>query len=959
MVKKTLLSLAIAASTAGLTACNISSTADNNEVATDPVLAGQPGQQASSTAVIFSAARGNLPVNTDFLFASASATDGTAALDGEDPVTNMVNDMAGFSATATIDLAFTAALDPATVIAGSSVWLVELKSKEDNSLIDSLDLASIVAVAPANPFADGADQLAPGTDYVAEYVEMDNGASPTIRIHPLKPLDPKTKYIVIVTDKLKDSNGVTVVASSEYAHTSSSDELVSASLAPVRAAVQGWEQLAGGFLAAATTQTQDNIILSFAFTTEENDDILLSMAAPENYVYGLFADTVGLEGAVGEEKVATAIATVATILQMPFATDAEKLAVRNTATYKTALANGVAEELVGEAGVNQIIAAVAPAVAGVDGAVDTAEEGLLVKLSAIYASTLQNAAANGAGALLKGAAHRPASQDFVAIAGGSGIVAIPHDNTGLNLTNPFAASMQGMLTLPQFMEKKSVDPDSFWKSRDENGISSVGAVLDGAFGNDPLTNPPKDSDGTGNVTYRFPFAQHVEDIKVPVLVTYPTVGGGCTKPADGWPVVIFQHGITTDRTASLGFANSMAAAATGCFATVAMDLPTHGLDASTTDRNGTATRYSAFNAFNVAGHVDANPLVTPFSATLAGLVAAEVTTYAGLAERHENLALNAAQQAVPMSFVAGEESGNSGDMFINLTNMQQTRDHIRQAVMDMLNLNASIANMDIDGAGAGDLDEDNIHFVGHSLGAITGLTFAAVNNAVASNAAIADKEVNSLKTVVLANPGGQLPKLLENSPSFSAKILPGLAAGAGLTQGMTDLEKFFGVFQAPLDSADPVNFTDLLKSTNTPVLMFEMVGGGAVNATDSNTDEMAGKVTGLPDTLIAAGGYPADTVVPNNANPALNSVSTGLSYLAGTDPLISQLELTTVTASITDTDTNLMVVSKLKEGTHGTISSADAVTVFQEMIMQTASFFRDEGQSLDVTDTDQLQVPAE
>jgi len=960
MVKKTLLSLAIAASTAGLTACNISSTADNNEVATDPVLAGTPGQEAEFTAVVFSAGRSELPVNTDFLFATAAATDGTASLaDTAPPVTNMINDLAGFSATATIDLAFTAALDPATVVAGSSVWLVELKSKEDNSLIDSLDLASIVAVAPANPFADGADQLSPGTDYVAEYVEMDNGASPTIRIHPLKPLDPKTKYIVIVTDKLKDSNGKTVVASSEYAHVASNDGLISPSLAPVRTAVQGWEQLAGGFLAAATTQTQDNIILSYAFTTEANDDILLSMAAPENYVLGLFADTVGLEGAVGAETVATAIATVATILQMPFATDAEKLAVRNTATYKSSLANGVAEQLVGEAGVNQIIAAVQEAVLGAGEVADTAQEIGAVKLSEIYASTIQNTAANGAGALLKGAAHRPSSQDFVAIAGAGGIVAIPHDNTGLNLTNPFATSMQGMLTLPQFMARKSVDGASFWKSRDADGISSVGGVLDGAFGNDPLSTPPKDDDGTGNVTYRFPFAQHVEDIKVPVLVTYPTVGGGCTKPANGWPVVMFQHGITTDRTASLGFANSMAAAATGCFATVAMDLPTHGLDASTTDRNGAATRYSAFNAFNVAGHVDANPLVTPFSATLAGLAALDVTTYAGLAERHENLALNAAQQPVAMSFVAGEESGNSGDMFINLINMQQTRDHIRQAVMDMLNLNASIAGMDIDGAGAGDLDEDNIHFVGHSLGAITGLTYSAVNNAVANNAAITDKAVNSLKTVVLANPGGQLPKLLENSPSFSAKILPGLAAAAGLTQGMTDLEKFFGVFQAPLDSADPVNFTDLLKSTNTPVLMFEMVGGGAVSATDSNTDAMAGKVTGLPDTLIGAGGYPADTVVPNNANPALNGVATGLSYLAGTDPLVSQLGLATVTASIAPDTANLMVVSKLKEGTHGTISSGDAVTVFAEMIGQTASFFATAGKGLTVGDADQLQVPAE
>jgi pimeloyl-ACP methyl ester carboxylesterase len=912
----------------------------------------------------------------------------------------MINDLAGFSATASIDLAFTAALDPATVVAGSSVWLVELKSKEDNSLIDALDLTSIIEVAPANPFADGEDQLVPGQDYLAEYVAMDNGATPTIRIHPLKPLDPKTKYIVIVTDKLKDANGITVVSSSEYAHTSSNEELVSASLAPVRAAVQGWEQLAGGFLTVATAaaQTQDNIILSYAFTTEANDDILLSMAAPENYISNLLTDTKTLEGLLGADTVALLVAGTAQLLNATNAategwvdidpsTAAGTLAARNTPEYKALVTSQVAQSIIGPGAAQGAVAALTAggaAATQVNGAFaiwngtagneakqipadpatwtsvhyDYIARALGTYSDATDTATYIALASNGAGALLKAAAHRPASRDFVAIAGGGGIVNIPHDATGLDLTNPFATSMQGMLTLPQFMAKKSVDGSSFWKSRDPDGTSSVGDVIDGAFGNEASTTPPKDDDDTNNVTYRFPFAQWIEDIKVPVLVTYPTVGGGCTKPADGWPVVIFQHGITTDRTASLGFANSMAAAATGCFATVAMDLPTHGVDASTTDRNGTATRYSAFNAFNVAGYTDANPLVTPFASTLAGLAAADITTYTGLAERHENLALNALQQPVAMNFTVGEESGNSGDMFINLTNMQQTRDHIRQAVMDMLNLNASIANMDIDGAGAGDLDEDNIHFVGHSLGAITGLTYAAVNNAVAGNANIADKDINLLKTVVLANPGGQLPKLLENSPSFSASLLPGLAA-SGLTQGMSDLEKFFGVFQGPLDSADPVNFTDLLKSTNTPVLMFEMVGGGLVDAVDSNLDANAGKVTGLPDTLIGAGGYPADTVVPNNANPALNSVATGLSYLAGTDPLISQLELTTVETSIAPAADNLMLVSKLKEGTHGTISSADAVTVFSEMIGQTASFFATAGKGLTVTDAAQLQVPAE
>lgn len=967
MLKKTLLSLAITASTAGLTACNISSIDNNDDVAKAPIQAGTDGYIASSASPVFSVARGNLPVHIDLLFADASATDGTASLaDTAPPVTTAINDLAGFSATASIDLAFSAALDPKSVKAGSSVWLVELKSKEDNSLIDSLDLNTIVAAFPANPFADGADQLAPGTDYVAEYVEMDNGATPTIRIHPLKPLDPKTKYIVVLTDKLKDANGESASPSSEYDYLRGDLDLLDLALTPVRAAIKGWEQLAGGFLTVATAaaQTQENVILSYAFTTEANDDILLSMAAPENYIFGLFADTVGLEGAVGEDTVNAVVAGVAAALSLPLsatptkevldavddgtATPAQKAAVaqwkaevlpvRNTATYKTTLANSVAEKLVGEAGVTAIIAAVDEAVLGMGEVADTPAEISAVKASAIYASTLQGRAANGAGALLKGASHRPASRDFVAIPG----VTIPHGPSGLDLPNPDAASMQGMLTLPQFMAKKSDDASSFWRSRDEDGISSVGAVIDGAFGNDPLSTPPKDDDGTGNVTYRFPFAQHVEDIKVPVLVTYPDANSGCSTP---FKTIIFQHGITTDRTASLGFANSMAAS---CFATVAIDLPTHGLDASTTTADGVAERYAPFNAFNVAGYVlpplvDGQPQTTPtpFAATIAGAGA----MFDGLEERHENLALNATQEPVPMNFVAGSESGNSGDMFINLTNMQQTRDHLRQAVMDMLNLNASIAAMDIDGDGNGtnnddpDLDASNVHFAGHSLGAITGLTFVAVNNAIANNPAIADKDLNPIKTAVLANPGGQLPKLLENSPSISKKILPGLTA-AGLTQGMADLEKFFGVFQAPLDSVDPINFTDLLKSTDTPVLMFEMVGGGAVHAYDAANGS-------LPTVLINAGGYPADTVVPNNANPALNGVATAKSYLAGTDPLIKQLGLVEVAPTPTN-QAGSMLVTKFDQGTHGTFSSADAPLVFKEMIEKTTTFMLGNGAGVQV-----------
>jgi hypothetical protein len=1015
MVKKTLLSLAIAVSTAGLTACNLSSTADNNDVLTSPILAGQPGQpgtDSTPTMPIFSAGSGTLPIQIDILFAEASTTDGTAdTSDIAPPVTTAINDLAGFSATSSIDIAFNAPLAEASVIAGHSIWLIELKSKEDNSLIDSLDLASIVS-SEANPFvsglgAPGGDQLNPGLDYVAEYVEMDNGATPTIRIHPLKPLDPKTKYVVVVTDKLKDSNGDTVQPSFETNYMLGEDILVSNSLVPVRTAVRAWNGLAQAFLAQAAPGT--GVVLSYTFTTEANDDILLAMAAPETYISGLLNDTKTLEGLLGADTVALLVAGTAQALNaantaaategwvnIDPSTTAGTLAARNTPQYKALVTSKVAQSIIGPGAAQQAGAALAGGGSGaaqVNGAFaawndtegneakqipanpadwtavhyDYIARALGQYSDATDSATYIALASNGAGVLLKDAAHRPSAQDFIAIPN----VVITH--SALGLPNLDAASMQGMLTLPQFMKTKSLaDADSFsdfWK-----GSTAVGAVIDAAFGNDAGTTPPKDSDGSLNVTYRFPFAQYVEDVKVPVLVTYPLDDGegndseNCGKPDTGWKTIIFQHGITTDRTSSLGFANSMSAPGI-CFATVAMDLPTHGVDASSSDRNGSAQRYAAFNGFNVAGYVlppidpnDAATTPTPFAATLAGLEANEVTTFAGLAERHGNIALNAQQQPTPMVFTADSESGNSGDFFINLTNMQQTRDHLRQATMDMMNLTASISGFDLDGAGsnfaAGDLDEDNLYFVGHSLGAITGLTSVAVNNTIANSAAISEKEVKPFKAAVFANPGGQLPKLLENSPSFSARILPGLAS-KGLTQGTASLEKFFSVFQAPLDSADPVNFTALLKGTDTPILMFEMVGGGLVNATDSNLDADLGKVSGLPDTLIVAGGYPADTVVPNNANPALDDVATGLSYLAGTDPLINQLELATVTASVWPPGTeNLMVVSKLKEGTHGTISSADAYTVFAEMIGQTASFFQTTGKGLVVGDANQLQVPA-
>ncbi len=68
-------------------------------------------------------------------------------------------------------------------------------------------------------------------------------------------------------------------------------------------------------------------------------------------------------------------------------------------------------------------------------------------------------------------------------------------------------------------------------------------------------------------------------VSVPMFISVPDTDplavSGCMKPATGWPTVLYQHGVTTDRTTILAFADALAFA---CFAIIAIDHPLHGLD---------------------------------------------------------------------------------------------------------------------------------------------------------------------------------------------------------------------------------------------------------------------------------------------------------------------------------------------------------------------------------------------
>jgi pimeloyl-ACP methyl ester carboxylesterase len=935
MVKKTLLSLAIAASTAGLTACNISSTSDSNEVDSKPIDSGQPGFEV--TRVIFSAGDATLPVANDFLFAAAAASDGTASTaDTSPPVTTAINDLAGFSTTASMDITFSAPLDPATVIAGSSVWLVELKNKEYDSSIDALSLETIIAAFPENPFSDDDDQLVPGQDYVAEYVDMDDGATPTIRIHPRKPLDAVSKYIVVITDKLKDADGKGVVSSVEYAHTSSSDLLASEALAPVRAAVQGWESLAGGFLNGATkgAVTQDNVILSYAFTTGSGPDILKQYAAPSLFV----AD------------------------QLPLA-NAEALMESLSPGSTTAVAQGVAQGSNGAQGLNP----------GDPGYLDPTDADVIaaMKLTPQYATAIygQISAADltavvGSALTINSVVDRPAPRqvDLIDQTSVDGMLgpdgASP--KTFLGTTDSFTRYIQGQIQLPDFLGSATLTTeltpegipaamaaDPAWTAN-----TTLGAILDAALGQPAGSTPPKDTDGSTNVTYRYPFPQAVGTDYSPVMITMPAAidysmgganpaGSDCSTDyaASGFPVVMYVHGISGARTNGLAYSAGLAA---NCIATVAIDLPLHGIAPLTTDADGD-------DAANVVLPFTAEPGLAAFTGSPYAVTAAGAgATFANLTEQHDSISQNGTGIRHAMNFDAGAGavSGKSGSTIINLFNFTRSRDNIQQAVVDLLNLNASLGNIDT-ALGGSKLDLTKVFVAGHSLGAIFATTYVAVNNDPTVLAA--NTSLNKIQGVMLANGGGQITKLLENSPSFGPTIL-GSLAGAGLTQGSSDLEKYFSVLQASIDSVDPAMTGGLMAATDTPIVLFNMVGGDALPSDASGIS--------YPDGFKGQGSFLADHTVPNfdyfadgDTNPyaafapALGlqtEAPTARGYMAGTNGLagVMGLEVVNKDTDVADLSSPTQVVTRLSTGTHSTFANSDAPTAFSEMVYQSVTLIK-------------------
>lgn len=951
MFKKTLISLAVASSV-GLTGCfdsgETGANANPDYQISNPELDGK-------TWPLFNPVTGALPLPNDLIFRSdnpateINEADGSFQVaDSAPPVTTALNQLSGASSIAPAVVQFNGQIDadsvdsrafilanpedPSSVIPNpnQNVFLIELEYAGGDPVrglgageSPTIPLAITAQVAAGNVPQDlsGRDQAQAGAylfsltqspEYVAEVVSLDGSSA--IRINPTKPLSPFKRYLVVVTNEVLDVNGDPIVQDPVYRDVADPERVLGnpTALAPVRQIVDTfWEKVAASFFAVPNqarpgdSLTESDIALSYSFTTSNDQRVLQYIADPKAY----FKETI-----LGSVRF-TAVSDARTADEPVTDFFALKTIGDDAVTAADATADGQADALVGAFSAAELL----PTPSDQSSTATFGEPQDVTQVSAI-------------------------ADQFV-------------DFGDVNL-------VQGTISLPYYLGIPTGSSDAEGSVLNTQSWTANAALA--AAAGDQLGVQFGQSEPTVSqvVNYRFPFPAETGEVEVPIMVLYPAGYDGST-PLE---TVMYMHGITTDRSAALTFGSALANSSQ--VAVVVIDQPLHGVTPFgpeeqqalaerllTSGQAGGLPESLAPSEANVdaviarqiaigfvLGAVEADQEANAIDPATAAAVVADVasggtiadlqgisvqeaalldpairtlrsfentvanagSTVPGIAktenERHFDFTASAANTPTAMT----ETSGESGSLFINLTNFTNSRDKNRQAVVDLLNVRASLGGLDFDGTAGADLDASSVYFVGHSLGTIVGAPFVAVANE-SSNPA------DDIVAAQLLTPGAGIVRLLENSPAFAPSILGGLQAAAGLEQGDANLETFFNVFQAALDSADPINFASSLNNSSTPVLLSQVNG---------------------------------DSVIPNDALAAPFGDAFD-AYLSGTEPFARLLEAASVTGSDTPVPLANAAISRYIEGTHSTPvlpqgGPLDA-RVFAEMVRQTATVIAADG----------------
>ena len=947
MYKKSILSIAIASSLM-LTGCFENNKLDdeNDGAQTTP-----PVTETSGSAYpAFNPAVSDLPIPNDLIFDSV-AGDGTFLVPDSSPVTSALNQISGASTIAPIDVKILSGEIDVDTLAGN-VYLLEL---------------AYASGSPVQGLSIGEPPTVAGLANVAlEHLVLDGNSY--IRINPKTPLKPLTRYEVVITNGVKDTLGQPLVRNpgvASYAALSDPNiPLANPALAPVQTLINSlWEPTALAFFNLAVNPVREannleplgdsNIVLSYTLTTSGDEKVLNYIADPAQWFNDQLTTFIGVNTAKaviagGSPSHASITAAVtAQIDAFPSAGIAAALGLFGSGAPCEGLTGATAISCTGSV----LGSPVGPF-------------GALLPTPAATTVTFDDASA----------------LDINLVSSLTGSLGIP---AGL------VSVVQGEMTIPYYAGVPSGSNGTPLITESWEADDTLASAINTAFAPLGLQIPQADPLVSNVVNYIFPFPKKKDDVTIPVLGIHPT------NPAGTMSTVMYQHGITTDRSAALAFGANMVAGAKGQGADIgiiAIDQPLHGIDGiSAAEQSGLATQLLAgAMLIDPSDGLDATENGTIAAAVNGTLpIGVLVASQDGGCPSLAGLDLTGAVPADIGTALAEVTTGNCGPTAqAQLAGAQTLVRTVANGASTIPGLNR-ITGVDerhfgFTSAGAG-VAPNAMDYTGSSAANSSGSLFINLTsfltsrdnlrqqvldllavrkslgtidvNGASANGDMSDSDVyfighslgtiNGLPFLAVANnsttttdditaanmltPGSGITRLLENSPSFSVPILAGLAS-LGLTQDTSNFQAYMNVLQATLDSGDPANFVqDLGPGNQNTAVLFTLVVDDAT----------------IPNSL------DSDTEVLGNGS---------IAYMSGSEPLVDLLSATQLTTAGTSALGQLSVRYKSEDGkvTHGTpvlpsSRTAEEIAAFTEMVSQATSMVLTGGTNIIVTNDDVLE----
>lgn len=291
--------------------------------------------------------------------------------------------------------------------------------------------------------------------------------------------------------------------------------------------------------------------------------------------------------------------------------------------------------------------------------------------------------------------------------------------------------------------------------------------------------------------------------------------------------------------------------------------------------------------------------------------------------------------------------------YMNLASLPTARDNLRQSVSDLLGLRLGLnALIDATSTQVVDIDTTRVSVMGVSLGAITGVNFAALANTTMGGDLAALDGMYAITAASLESPAGGIANFLLESPEFGP-VVKGQLLLASSEEFVAFVTENFGsttLTSAQLRQAVPT-FLDALSpaqlaAINAVFAEFTFASQTVIDAGDpTNYGTLLGSNT--PVHMLTVVGDGGEVNLPDQVNPVMTSLP-----LSGQNPLAAIIGLDQVSTTVMG-ETPVSGQVRFTEGAHASSLSptaSPAATV--EMQRQVAGYIASDARVLPITNTD-------